>query len=418
MATRIWLGLARSIAQVSSVTVTAYDAATTYALKVGGVTLASVIAAGSVNATAAALVAAFNASTHRYRADITAVAPAATITFTATTPGLPFAITVAVTGGTGTFGAVTTPTAAQSAYHWDAADNWSGATLPASGDTVILADSSTPICWGLDQSALDNLTLEVKHSYTGRIGLHRGEFATSANGQTVATDATEYRTTYLRAGCAVLRIGEHDGVGDPNGSNRLKIDNTRAGASVTTVYSTGVAGDDLGQPAVRLKAAHASAVVEVRSARGGVGLASDEPGETATIGTVRVTDLTAVSRVLCGDGLTLTTWTQQGGRNRLQSAAAVTTVTVNGGELQLGGEQAVTTLTVNDGTVYVDNVPAAGAAVTTLNVNGGSVNGMGTTAARTWSTVNLDRGALQYDGAAVTVTTFNDAAGVRTYTAA
>lgn len=417
MATRVWLGLARLIAQVSQVTISTYDAATTYTLRVGGVAIASAIGGGTVTAVAAALVAAWNGSTHPYRQGVTLSNAAGVITATGT-PGLPFIITATVAGGAGTVSAVSTPTAASGPYHFDAADNWSGGALPVSGDLVIFADSDLPLLWALDQSALDNLTVEIKQTYTGRIGLHRGELALSADGVTVSNDATEYRTTYLRCGMATLRIGEHDGVADPAGSQRLKLDNTRAAASLTTVYRTAPVGGDLGLPAVRLKAANAGAVLEVRSAQGAVGVAADEPGETSTFGTVRVTDESQVSRVLCGDGLTLTTWSQQGGRNRLQTAATITTVTVNGGELEIDGQAAVTTLNVNAGTVYLENIPAAGAAVTTLNVAGGAVDGMGSTTARTWATVNFDRGSMRYDGAAVTVTTLNDSSGVRSYTAA
>lgn len=417
MATRVWLGLARLVAQVSTVTVTAYDAATTYSLRVAGVTIASAIGGGTVTAVASALVAAWNGSTHPYRTGITLGNVAGAITATGTA-GIPFTLTAAVSGGAGTVGAVSTPTAASSPYHFDQADNWSGNAVPVSGDTVIFADNDIPLCWGLDQSALDNLVVEVKQTYAGRIGLHRGEFVTSANGETVNQDAPEYRTTYLRAGIATLRIGEHDGVAEPVGASRLKFDNTRAGASLATVYATAPVGRDTGLPAVRLKAAHASAVLEVRSAQGAVAVAADEPGETSTFGTIRVSDESQVSRVLCGDGLTLTTWLQQGGRNRLQSAAAVTTVTVNGGELEINGQQAVTTLNLNGGTVYAENVPAAGAALGTVNVNGGTLDGLGASDARTWSTVNFSLGTMRYDGSAITVTTLNDAAGVRTYQAA
>lgn len=62
MATRTWLGTAAAVAQVSTVQVTAYDAATTYKLTVNG-NVISTIAAGSVNATATALAAAWNLST-------------------------------------------------------------------------------------------------------------------------------------------------------------------------------------------------------------------------------------------------------------------------------------------------------------------------------------------------------------------
>ena len=75
MATKYWKGTATAVAQVSSATVTAYDAATTYKITVGAGNNTVVISAPGTtdaNGTAAALRTAWNASTHPYCAGITA----------------------------------------------------------------------------------------------------------------------------------------------------------------------------------------------------------------------------------------------------------------------------------------------------------------------------------------------------------
>ena len=82
MATNRFLGRAKARANVITVQVTAYDAATTYSLTVNGKSVTT-IAAGSVNATATALAAAWNAATEAEFAEQTASANTDTVTLTA-----------------------------------------------------------------------------------------------------------------------------------------------------------------------------------------------------------------------------------------------------------------------------------------------------------------------------------------------
>ena len=63
MADKYWLGIATEVAQIDTVQINGYDAATTYKLTVGGFVI-SVLGDTDVNGTAAALAAAWNASTH------------------------------------------------------------------------------------------------------------------------------------------------------------------------------------------------------------------------------------------------------------------------------------------------------------------------------------------------------------------
>lgn len=415
MATTYWLGIAAALAQISTIQVTAYHASTQYSLEVNGVRIATTINQGSVNATATALAAAWNASTHAYATGITASVVTDTVTLTADVAGVPFTITSVVAGGTGTFGAIATPTAATGAEHWNNADNWSGGAVPVSSDDVIIGDSSVPILWGLDQNAVALTSLTVRQSYTGKIGLPFASFAINADGSSTVA-LTEYRQDYLLIGADRVSLGEHDGPADPNGAGRIKLNNNRAAASTTVVHRTAAVSTDLGLPAVRLRVAHASATIEVRSAPGAVGLATDRPGETSTVGTVTVVDASNVSRVFVGDGVTITNWRQAGGRNLLQAAATVTSAIVTGGELVCEGTNAITTLTVSGpgARCEANNKPAAGSAITTANVtDGGELIGTGSTAARTWGTLKVTEGALEVDDAIVTVTTYQLPSGRR-----
>ncbi len=415
MATLYWLGIADAIAQIATIAVSGYDAATTYALEVNGVRVAATSGGGTTTAVATALAAAWNLSTHPYATGVTASSNTNTVTLTADVAGVPFAAVSMASGGAGTIGAFTVGTAATGKEHWNNADNWSTGSVPVSSDDVIIGDSSVPILWGLDQNAVALASLTVRQSYTGVIGLPAASFATTAAGGAPAA-VTEYRQDYLLIGADRVSLGEHDGPGDPNGAQRIKLNNNRAAASTTVVHRTTQVSGDLGLPAVRLRLAHASATLEVRKAPGGVGLAIDKPGETSTVGTVTVVDPSSVSRVFIGDGVTITNYRQAGGRNLLQAAATITSAIVTGGELVLEGTAAVTTLTVSGpgATVEANNKPSAGSALVTATVSdGGALIGTGSMAARTWGTVKVTEGALEVDDAIVTVTTYQLPSGRR-----
>jgi hypothetical protein len=164
MGTVYFTGKAAAVAQVGTVQITGMDgtpANTTYILTVGGQTV-SAVGDTDADTTAAALAAAWNASTHVYFTGITASATTDTITLTADTAGVPFVAVSSVSGGTGTIGAYSATTASAGPNDWSTAANWSGGAVPVNDDDVILNASGVNICWGLDQSAveLDSLTLE------------------------------------------------------------------------------------------------------------------------------------------------------------------------------------------------------------------------------------------------------------------
>ena len=296
MATKFWEPKATAVAQVSTVQITADDAATTYTITIGG-KAESVAGSGTgVNDTASALQVVLDASTHPYFSAITWTVATDTITGTADTAGVPFVAVSSVTGGTGTIGAVSDTTAATGPNHWDEAENWSDGTIPATNDTVYVRGSAIPIAWGLDQAAVDLTQLYVDQTFTGKIGLRRDQFATSSDAATFDSTVPEYRDSYLDIGYDACDIGLQRGPGTANGSTRIKLDNDRAAASETRIHNTASAGEN-NKAAILLLAANANADVEVRLAPGGVGLGTDEPGETSTFGDVSVTDTTTTSSV-------------------------------------------------------------------------------------------------------------------------
>lgn len=425
MATNYFLGTAGAVAQSDTVQITAFDGATTYKLTVGGVVI-SVVGNTDANTTATDLKDAWNLSAHPYTTAVTATVSTDTITLAADTAGVPFIVTSSVSGETGTIGSVTSVTASAGPNHWGTADNWSGGAVPVTGDDTEVKDTNVNICWDLDQSAVSLNTLKIHQSYTGRIGLDYRNFATSADGQTVSTTVKEeYRDIYLKiklqapaAGeSGTVRIGETAGPARVAGSQRIMLDFDTAQVDAI-VYNTATTSADTGRPVVRLLNNNSSSVIEVRNAPGGVGIADEVPGETTTVATIKISDNTTNSRVYVSSGTTYTTYTQDGGVNSIRGAAAtVTTVSCNGGTLTTDGDFTITTGNVNGGTFYPNHVKAGGVAFTTINCNGGTTDSTQSRAARTWTTVNLEKGAtLIVDGSVVTITTLSASPNVEPYT--
>lgn len=414
MATKYWLGIAKAIAQVSTIQVTAYDAATTYEILVNGVVVATAPGTTDANGTASALQVAWEAAkdaNNPYAVGITATVSTDTVTLTGSV-GLPFTVTTIDTGGTGTIGAPSESTAATGPNFWDDADNWSDGSIPAGNDDVIISNSAVSILFALT-TGIDLDSLTVEQTFTGKIGLPLNGVTQSADGSTVDVTATEYRDHYLQVGCDLLVIGLHNGPGNPAGSGRIKIDNDQAAASETVIHNTAATGSDVGLPAVRLLTAHASADIFVKQAPGGVGIGVDEPGENPTIGTIYTSDDLGPIALFTGPGANVGGLVASGGENIINGDTDITSVTVNGGDTTLEGSYTITTLTVNGGQCTPNNVPAAGNAITTLNMLGGAVRGNQNTQARTWATVNLDNGSLTVDDAIVSITTFDQPAGLR-----
>lgn len=410
MATRYWTGATvTNVAQVATATFATYDTSTTRTITIGGVAISAADSGGTLTAALSALAVLLNASTHPYFSTITWTSNATQIIGTADTAGVPFVFAGSVSGGTGTLSnAYTVSTANASPHDWRTTTNWSGNTVPVNDDIVIFKDSDVSVYWGLDQSSVTPDLLVFEKSYTGKVGLDRTVFVTSADGDTTLTTVQEYRDTYLSIGPDVTRIGENYGFGSPAGSSRLMLNTGTTANCVIDVFDTAQSSSETGRPAVRLKANHSGTSVFVRLAPGGVGIACDTPGETSTVSKVSVSDDTEASRVFVGGGTTITTYEQIGGDNVLSAAATITTVTVQGGILTIEGDFTITTENIYGGTVYDNHVKTGGSAVTTMTINGGNQDGTGSRRARTWDTVNHTKGSLSTDGGVITITTLNE----------
>lgn len=369
--THLWKGTAPAVKQVSTVQITANDAATTYTITIGDTAVSVAGNAGGANDTASDMADACAASTHPNFTAITFTSSTDSVVMTAKNAGIPFTATSSKSGGTGTIGGFTTGTANAGPNVWAAA-NFSSGAMPASGDTVIFENSPVHVLWELDQNTVTLAELRVMASYTGMIGLPETQFATSTTastttgGSSINYNATvrEYRDTYLKISATALNIGQGSG----NGSGRIKI-NVGSNQTATTVYSTGMgSADDPLQP-VRLLGTHVSNTLAVFS--GAVGVATTSDAEIATLAAINQTG----GAIVGGPGLTWTYVNNNGGTLALKSAGSsavfkqwsgssvivllsgtVDGITNYGGTLTLNGTFDVTTLNATGGNVYVNSV--------------------------------------------------------------
>lgn len=190
MATRRWLGGAAPITQVETITVAgSWATGNTGTVTVNGKDL--IVTAGAAVATtdiAAAIAAAINAANATDSLvgtesrnvggqeiaefqDFSAEAVASTVVLTGTTAGKPFVVSVSDTAS-GSL-ATTTTVAATGPNHADNADNWSGATLPATGDTMQFDSGEVDCLYGLGYFRTNTIDFHFVRTtdYTGQIGL-------------------------------------------------------------------------------------------------------------------------------------------------------------------------------------------------------------------------------------------------------
>ncbi len=330
MATLYWKGCAPAVAQVTTITPAGTLPSETFTLTVGDTSL-SYTAGASETASdiAQALTDLWNASTHAYHVSITASQNAGVMTLTSDIAGVPFEVTTSGSGSA-TLTATTTTTN-RGPNDWATPANWSTGSLPANGDIVIFENNSIPVLFGLNQSAVTLAALHIKQSYVGKIGLNDASFTVDAD--TLEPSQCEYRPTYLSIGATLIEIGQHAGSITPTGTSRIKI-NTGAVQTTLHVLNTSSVSADNNQQPVRWIGSHTSNVVQIL--RGKLGIASNLPGETATVSELYVGQagsLGSDANVIIGKGVTLSDLKQAGGMvtlacdvtNIQQSAGILTT---------------------------------------------------------------------------------------------
>ncbi len=366
MATKSWQGKSTAVAQVTTVTVGGTLSSETFTITVGGVDIASHTDADTVIATTvAALVSAWNTSTHPYAKPITAVDASPDITLTADTAGVPFVITLNTPGGAATLGQAAT-TANAGPNDWSTAANWSDGVVPGNSDTVVFEAGSVDVLWGLDQNAVTLAKLRIYHSYTGKIGLPEDIFTPTA--ASTDTTAVEYRETYLKISATIVRIGEHYGSGSPAGSPRIKLNVGEPQCTMTIQNSATNTADTFLEP-IRWLGTHFSNIIHVN--KGELGIATTTAGEVAIVATLNISHLGNVSgdsTVHVGDGVTLTAVNGSGGTGLIESEFATlsqtegSVTTIGSGGITSSATVGGTLIVQSDGTIASLNITGSGTA--------------------------------------------------------
>jgi len=379
MSTKFYKGQSTPVAKVMIVTPAVVEIGDVFSILIDGEVVATFTAlAATVASVATGLAAAWNASSDVRAATCTATVVSSTVVLTADTLGMPFVITCSTVDGGGNDTQTLVPTtsiANVSANDAGNLNNWSDGVVLTTSDVVVLENSASHILHTLDQSAVTLASLTIKPTYTGRIGLYKNKFATTAT--THSATKSEYRDEYLKIGVTNFSMPLHVGAGSPSSSSRV---NVNFGTVQTTVLINGTsqssADDQL--PPVRLLGTHAANKLTMTDGVVGSCLVA---GELSTWTEVNVSD----GILNLGVGATLTTLNVEGGD--VQIASAVTTINQDGGKITVNGSGGITTINCNGGEI---NYNGSGT-ITNLNVRGKCVLSSGT--ARTITNCNLFAGA-------------------------
>lgn len=272
----------------------------------------------------------------------------------------------------------TVTTANSGPNDWEVALNWSGDTVPVTGDTVVIDQGSIPILYHLDQTDVILADLKIAARYLGTIGLAER----NTNGQ---SPYFEYRQAYLKIGAALATVG----YGEGQGSGRIKLDLTPSTTPTVTVSCTANPLDDGTKACLLLTPA--GTVLNVT--RGSVGVAI-YAGETSTVVTTRVgfqTNAAGDVDLEFGSGVTWTTIDQSGGKIVTNSAG--TTLTKTDGDFTHNAG-ALTTATVDGGTLRYNSTGT----LTTAKVgSGGSLDFRQNMSAKTVTNLELYAGSEWHD---------------------
>ncbi len=255
--------------------------------------------------------------------------------------------------------------------NWTKSDGTTG-TAPGNGDDAFIGavpGVALASIGAADMSAVTLNSLTISQTFTGTIG------STATAGATAG---------YWRIGATAWTVGTASSDGTVfGGAGRIKLDFGSV-AFTGAVISTGISIDSGLEP-IRIKGTNAGNKLYVLAGR--VGVASNLPGEAATLAEIDVSGSSAIVQLGAGvtwananvaAGGTLTTNSGSAGVLNISSGASVIT----------RGAAAIATIN-NGGSALLSHRPAAGAAIGLLNL---------------YSTGTAD---FTQNPAAVTVTTLN-----------
>lgn len=330
MATKIWTGSAKAIAQVTRVTFSAYTSGVTYTITCNGKDVSFEATASNEDNVVDGLVAALQSTTEPEFAEFTASNEAAAgITLTGNTLGIPFTVT-ASTDGVPT-ATINSDVSATGPNFFDNGDNWSGGTVPVAADDLVFESSSVSCLYNI-VSTTNYGDLTIDSSYTGEIGLP----VTNVSGY------REYRDRFLTLGDGgwdpTIKIGQGGG----GQSQRIQIDANNC--QVTgSIYGSGSSPD--GEYAIIIKGSDASSVFDVYG--GQVKFDDDSASAAATLRISPAGDFNDTV-VLCSGAFSAGAVTVSGGRLEIRKAATSLKAS-NNAEVYVVGAATCPSVTIDSG---------------------------------------------------------------------
>ena len=304
-----------------------------------------------------------------------------TVTVTGPTSYRPIAITMTTDSVSGTIN-TTTVTSATGPNSANNATNWSGGAVPVDDDDIVFDHRASASClYHLDQLATVTPASITIDGFRYAIGL------ADVNTDTPSKSHDEYLDTYLQL-CAAGDSTETKVYINSPQSERIRL-NTQDGQATILVESTGArSGSEIAS--LMWLGTHASNAITIR--KGEVGIAIGN-GQSATVATLTLDE---GGMAICGDGATLTTVNNYGGRITAQSN--VTTLSQTGGacwfKSGVGTAATLGTANIRGGTLYYES----SGTLTTLTVNkGGRLDCRNDPSARTFTNVNLYAGSEFHD---------------------
>jgi trimeric autotransporter adhesin len=248
-----------------------------------------------------------------------------TIVMTGPFDGAPVA--VSVSGGNGTI-SLSNTTSPLSPFDASDALNYSGNSLPSSGDRLMFEDGDTGPQYNLTALANIPLTYDRRATHTGQVGLPDLNSA----------GFREYRTTHLSANGTSLLFDENGS--EQAGQYRLNWVST---AAVTITHTSQSQG--LGDQVLEVKGLPSNSTINLAGGRLALAAGTQETGGAST---VRISGGVFVA----GMGATLSNITVDAGAV-VELRASYTNLTVDGAaDVTVRGNAAGTTTTIQGGTVH------------------------------------------------------------------
>jgi hypothetical protein len=374
MSNCIWLGSAVSVQQVRSYTVGGTpNVNDVFLLTVGSKTFSYTAGASPTPAAVAAGVAAMLQATSTTlnpelaQLAIGYVAGGATFTITGVA-GVPFDIETALgDGNTGSGTFTWTDTVPASGPNFaNAAANWSGGAVPESGDSIYLTNSSVSLLYGLDMSAITDVSLTVDSTFTGTVGLPRNR------GIPGGPSFSEYLPQYWRIGATTCYLN--------TGGGRFKLDTGSAG---TSLFITGAASSAEAGIKTILWVGTGSNAVNISK---GSFAAANFPGETAAISVLNQewqSNQAGDSDVRLGPGCSVATVTKTGGTLEINSGTSTFLQNGVGTTTFLAGAQGTVSVFGSGSILYGEasnyaSLNVSGGATADFRRGGGAITGTNT----------------------------------------